>query len=298
MNPSEGAKASAFLKSLVPYGDFLAKRREKPELDMLCQTVESQSPLVFGLLANFFHEFCSSGGLDAVLDLVVPERLHALDKGASLDLETASSLLYPLTGAAGVISEPVAKMLAETTEKSVLACVSEIDPRVMKDISIKSLNDGIDSLERVLRLSYDTSRAGAVIEGCHMTLSLKMIQCPYLDRQLKGVADIKRQIDYVAPKENAYIGLKADSSQAKGIERTLDWIKRNRVLQLVFNDNVHAEMIKRGTAILLFVAKYDTALGREVLDLVWNCQLNKYEDIVRAIYETIESIIDQISSSV
>ena len=249
-------------------------------------------------MATFFHSFCHEEGIEAILSLVMPGKLP---KDCDLDIATAASLIYTLSGAAGVMSEETAKVVVEAAEKAVLGRVKGIDPKEIKDVSIQDIDTSIECTRRALRLGYEAEKVGLILDEYHLLLALKMVQCPYLDRRLKGLAEIKRRIDEITPKDaavNPYGGLKSDSSQTQNIERMLDWVKRNAVLQLIFNDNAHAEMIKRGTAILLFVAKYDTNLDWGILDLIWNCQLNKYEDIIRAIYSTLESIVDQISSAV
>lgn len=70
------------------------------------------------------------------------------------------------------------------------------------------------------------------------------------------------------------------------VEILKDWILSQRLLDIVFGENTHLEIVKRSGCILKFLAK-QSALPAESIDLLWKCQLGKHEEMVRVVYSTI-----------
>lgn len=48
------------------------------------------------------------------------------------------------------------------------------------------------------------------------------------------------------------------------------WLQDQKILEIVFGDNTHLELVKRGGCILKFLAKQQD-LPKEALDLLWKC---------------------------
>ena len=65
-----------------------------------------------------------------------------------------------------------------------------------------------------------------------------------------------------------------------------DWILSQKLLDIVFGENTHLEIVKRSSCVLKFLAKLG-ALPVESVDLLWKCQLGKHEEMVRVVYSTI-----------
>jgi hypothetical protein len=77
-------------------------------------------------------------------------------------------------------------------------------------------------------------------------------------------------------------------------ESLRDWILKQKVLEIVFGENTHVEIVKRSASVMAFLAK-DHALPNEIVDLVWKCQIGKHEDMVRVVYSTIQEILPEIT---
>jgi|LauGreDrversion4_2_1035121.scaffolds.fasta_scaffold14831_4 hypothetical protein len=72
-----------------------------------------------------------------------------------------------------------------------------------------------------------------------------------------------------------------------------DWLLQNRVLDIVFGENTHIEIVKRGGCILKFLAKLNS-LPEESVDLIWRCQQGKHAEMVRVVYSIIQELVPSI----
>lgn len=79
-------------------------------------------------------------------------------------------------------------------------------------------------------------------------------------------------------------------------ETLTHWLIEQRVLDIVFGENTHLEIVKRTGSILIFLARQN-ALPAETVDLIWKCQLGKHEEMVRAVYTIIKDLVSEIELS-
>jgi hypothetical protein len=77
-------------------------------------------------------------------------------------------------------------------------------------------------------------------------------------------------------------------------ESLKQWILDQKVLDIIFGENTHVEIVKRSSSLIMFLAK-EGALPNEVVDLVWRCQIGKHEDMVRVVYSTIQEILPELT---
>jgi len=73
-----------------------------------------------------------------------------------------------------------------------------------------------------------------------------------------------------------------------------NWILEQKVLEIIFGENTHVEIVKRSSSVIMFLAK-EGSLPNDVVELVWRCQIGKHEDMVRVVYSTIQEILPEIT---
>lgn len=72
----------------------------------------------------------------------------------------------------------------------------------------------------------------------------------------------------------------------------LQWLKQNNVLEVIFGDNAHTEIVKRANVLLQFYAKQSKGyLDQDIIDLTWKCQDGKHEEMVRCIQKLIIQVL-------
>lgn len=53
-------------------------------------------------------------------------------------------------------------------------------------------------------------------------------------------------------------------------ESLRDWLLEQKVIEIIFGENTHTEIVKRASSILKFLAN-ESSLPAEAIDLVWKC---------------------------
>ena len=139
-------------------------------------------------------------------------------------------------------------------------------------------------MKGVMHLEGDDKTAWETVDKYTLQLSLKLIRSPYLEKRLKGLADIKERIRDFESSQRPFCW------KYYTPERLLAWMKEVSLLSLLLNEDTHAEIIKRLAPILSFFASHKS-MSAEVLDRLWGCQLNKHEDMARVVYDVLASIV-------
>ncbi len=77
-------------------------------------------------------------------------------------------------------------------------------------------------------------------------------------------------------------------------ESLKQWLLDQKVLEIIFGESTHVEIVKRSSSVIIFLAK-EGALPNEVVDIVWRFQIGKHEDMVRVVHSTIQEILPEVS---
>ena len=95
-----------------------------------------------------------------------------------------------------------------------------------------------------------------------LNLALRLLQCPFMEKKLKGLSEIKEIIECVTGKDPAirrrYRFLSA--------ETLAKWIVKHKVLEIIIEDS-HVELFKRISNLLIFLANLKQ-LVPEHIDLI------------------------------
>ena len=68
------------------------------------------------------------------------------------------------------------------------------------------------------------------------------------------------------------------------------WIIQNGVIDFIFRENPHSELIKRSYHILYILAQDEQTFPLDIVNNIWSCCVQKHEDIVRASFELITEL--------
>jgi hypothetical protein len=67
-----------------------------------------------------------------------------------------------------------------------------------------------------------------------------------------------------------------------------EWIITNKVIDYIFKENPHAQLIQRSASILQIMTQEPEIFPEDYISWIWQCcSSEKHEDIVRATYELI-----------
>jgi hypothetical protein len=274
MNPAEEVLKSEFLQP-VPITNFELSQRPKITqiaVDDLIPWVERGDDIIFGLAYTFSHEFCKSGGLELLETIFAPNGERAIP------IDIANSILNIFKPTKKLLGTKTKECLVRIFKEYVLKQIDLITPEEVKDIDKDFIIEGLKNAKWLLE--DDPEYNEYLFDDYVLQFFLKMIQSPYFEKKLKGVTDINEKIS----------NLNYTKGDEEEVKKFLEWIMNSNVLKLIYNENSHPEIMKKGVGILIFLAK-NKAITKELIDIVWNCQLDKHEDIVRAIYFSIEGLI-------
>ena len=75
-----------------------------------------------------------------------------------------------------------------------------------------------------------------------------------------------------------------------------EWFVSNKVIEIIFGEGSHIEIVKRSASVLKMLAKFGQGVfDQSTVDLIWRCQTGKHEEMVRTVYEVIVSILSSLS---
>ena len=130
-----------------------------------------------------------------------------------------------------------------------------------------------------------------VVETSELFIALRFLKSTNLEKRLKGLQDIKFIIERVVKTErNAFIRSKQVTSWKNSIDIDMEaskipetgyltikimrqWLKENKVVEIILGEGAHIEVVKRCDSILKFVAKNDQEdfFDASLVDLTWRC---------------------------
>eukprot|EP01022_Parablepharisma_sp_SALTPOND_P026524 TRINITY_DN64327_c6_g1_i1.p1 TRINITY_DN64327_c6_g1~~TRINITY_DN64327_c6_g1_i1.p1 ORF type:complete len:2209 (+),score=297.78 TRINITY_DN64327_c6_g1_i1:12673-19299(+) len=248
--------------------------------------------MIYGLFINLFNIFCESDGLESVLEIIYPERFaekaHALGlSNYRLPLDAIASIIAPFKSIKAIAHEEICKNLVIAGKAMFFQRIETLEEKDIKDMTKESIAGSMALMRSILRILYTDEEAVKEVQAHEMLLSLKFLQSSSLEKRLNGLADIKKLIDRVEYSQRfAYQSMVVKESWLNA-DYLAKWIIEQKVLETILNENAHAELIRRSAHILTFLAK-QKAVTEGIIELLWKCQQDRHEDIIRAVYDTIK----------
>ena len=169
----------------------------------------------------------------------------------------------------------------------------------IKDIEIDTFKDIIDfnnqlfhrgkiSPEEVSKVIKQNIYPSKYQETLNLPLITKFLQSPYLEKKVRGAVELKQLIEDVEP---IY---PSNRSRLTYINKQflVRFIMENKILDcLILGENIHPELIKRSTEIVIFLCK-NNSFDISIFDLVWNQIHIKHETIAMAFYKFLTAVCE------
>ena len=297
VEPNNGAFAKSFDTK------FTEQRDKSPSIIHLMEKIDSEEDMIYGLFINFFNTFCQSGGLKAVLEILstekFAERVNALGlTNYKLSLDVIATLLAPFKAIRSIAKDDVCKELVLTGKAIFFQRIESLEEKEIKDINKELVSGSMNLMKGFLKIIYTDEEAAKIVQVHEMLLSLKFLQSGSLEKRLNGLADIKHLIDRAdySPRY-AYQQQTLPKETWLTSDYLVKWIIEHKILEMILNENAHAELVRRTAYILTFLAK-KRAITKGMIELLWKSQMDKHEDIVRVVYDTIKELVDFLSVEV
>ena len=120
--------------------------------------------------------------------------------------------------------------------------------------------------------------------------------CPFFEMKIKGMKEFKQINEKIVAKAMKKQGVEQASYLDLAIFSA--WISSKKVIDYIFKENPHSELIKRSHDILYIMVHDEKNISEEHLELIWSCcQSEKHEDIVRATFDLLTLLVRNLPPS-
>lgn len=137
----------------------------------------------------------------------------------------------------------------------------------------------------------------------HFNIALKCLKAPNLEKRLFGLSDIKDMISLSLRKQEYLKSLERNEHERKLRQRTacpnellsasaastellVEWLQRERIVELIFGEGLHDQLVRRCVEVLCFLAARN-AMDVRLLELVWRASLGKHESVQQTVYSVL-----------
>eukprot|EP01132_Coremiostelium_polycephalum_P001351 gene1351-1706_t len=141
-------------------------------------------------------------------------------------------------------------------------------------------------LNGIVKNTLDDTNQQEAIQWKSLEVSLKCFKSPSLEKRNAGLNDIIR---FTKSDSNMFMMRNQYTYPFVSPVKIVEWIKENKVIEQLYGETMHIQLLQKCTDILKFLAE-QKALERKYLDLIWNASEGKHETIENVIYETIGNI--------
>ncbi len=171
-----------------------------------------------------------------------------------------------------------------------------LNDKEIKDLDRDMINKFIAKSQTLLASYIPKEEIYSLTETAELEIALRFLTCPYLEKRLKGINEIKdlaEKID-LFEQTSTFSRMSSKSSKHLSAKEFIEWLFKNKVFELILGDSMHIEIIKRTHDILKFVAKYET-IPIHLIDLLWNSCEGKHEATLLAMYDLIIQLSNHLN---
>ena len=266
-------------------------------------------------LINYFGE---SGGFDTLLQVIsAPDRknitLHIVHQFCRIALNIAkllkpqfSDTFWPRVQFAllsrvenlfdGDIQTQERDRFSEIIDDaSAIALQSDTFAKIGPPFYCRRVDDDDDDGSGLMGNDH-SELATRFVDYFRLTLSYRLIRCPFLSKQLLGISqiiEIADDVEKASRSVRSYRDARSYKRSAPMHYITKDilvkWFHAKKFFDVLLVQGFHHEVLKRTSRLLQFLAVSE-ALDPEHVKKLWLCGIGKHEVIVRAVYDSIAEL--------
>lgn len=262
------------------------KKKGKKHSELICQLIN-----LFGQHGGFeawlkAFTYCKEEPTDSVNGPLLPP------------FKVMMTLLLNLTHTHSYLNKELHIRIMPAVKSAVARRLKYISDKEIKDLDRDILVRFLTRSQNILSYYFQQDEIALMVETAELDLSLKFLTCPYFEKRLRGINEIKELTEKIELHEDfakdpqQYSSLFSQKMTKKLNARMfIDWINKNKIFELILGDSIHIEIIKRTHEIIKFMAKFEQ-LPLNLLDLLWNSCSGKHEAITIGLYDLIVEIAD------
>ena len=165
----------------------------------------------------------------------------------------------------------------------------------LSDSEIKELDKdilrGIIEVQKEYMVVIMPSEADKTAELRELQIAQKYLRCPFFEKRVRGINELKEI--YYKVNNSTMKGRNNDQYQYTkwlNFEKYSQWITSEKIIDFIFMENPHVELIKRSTEIMRLLAMDERYFSSEIIEMLWICASEKHEDIVRATLDLVQDL--------
>ncbi|KAG8178428.1 hypothetical protein JTE90_019137 [Oedothorax gibbosus] len=261
----------------VPTGSQL------PDEEVFARPSDLRTPK--GWLVDLINRFGELGGFYFLL-----ERFQS---GTAITVPVIAALIRPF----GMCHD---LLTVHTIEKYFMPIVEIVpsfldnltDEELKKEAKNETKNDALSGIVKALKcLAAKVPNQDTTVKSLE-TFRLKMILRLLQISSFNGKMNALNEVNKVIASVSYYTHRHANPEEEDWLtaERVAEWIKENKVLQIVLRDSLHQpQYVEKLEKILRFVIK-EKSLTLEDLDDIWAAQSGKHEAIVKNVHDLLAKL--------
>jgi ubiquitin carboxyl-terminal hydrolase 9/24 len=260
-----------------------------PDEEIYAKSPDPRTPR--GWLVDLINKFGKLGGFKLLLE--------RFQNGPTLTVPLIAALLKPF----GFCYE---LLTPQTVEKYFLPIIELVpnflenltDDELKKEAKNETKNDALSGIVKALKcLASRIPNQEEMIKSLEifrLKTILRLLQISSFNGKMNALNEVNKvitSVSYYSHRHQSGGGMSGvDEEEWLTAERMAEWLKDNKVLQIVLRDSLHQpQYVEKLEKIIRFVIK-EKALTLEDLDDIWSAQSGKHEAIVKNVHDLLAKL--------
>lgn len=247
-----------------------------------------------GLQASIINAFGNQRGFEKVLAFINFEVKDGKDKMVkSCPFHLVMRLLSCFQSMFAFTDADFSNAFAQSVCIAVTTRLDNLQESEIKELEKDILHDVIYVFREYMLVIQTPAEADQAAELRELQVALKYLRCPFFEKRVRGINEFKEIYHKVM---NASVKSRSQNPDQYKVTKWLsapkfaEWILENRIIEFIFSENPHVELIKRSSEFIRLLAMDELTLTTDIVDLLWVCASEKHEDIKRSTLDLIQDL--------
>jgi len=214
----------------------------------------------------------SQGGYDRIIEKIQ-------DRETWVSMNILYTLLRVLAGPSPMYRKQFIEDYSRRIQDTLVDYFQNAPDDVLRGFSKEHLDLILIASAHLLKRGTKLTQRNECLDNLHLTVAYKCFKSPFLNRRIQGIKAISEVVKQI----------KANSSRTFTSEWMLKWVRDNKIVEEVFGENHHIQIIPRSPEILKWMSAQGV-LTTEDLEMIWSLGLEGDETTKDAIYGVIKDL--------
>ncbi|XP_047471205.1 probable ubiquitin carboxyl-terminal hydrolase FAF-X isoform X2 [Penaeus chinensis] len=254
-----------------------------PDSELFARPPDPRNPR--GWLVDLINLFGKHGGFQILL-----ERFQS---GKNLSVPVICALLRPFGLCYEMLTIPTIEKYFMSIVEVVPAFLENLtDDELKKEAKNEAKNDALSAIIKAIKCLVSRvpsqEETAKNLEIFRLKMILRLLQISSFNGKMNALNEVNKVITNVSYYSHRHGPF--EEEEWLTAERMAEWIKENRVLQIVLRDSLHQpQYVEKLEKIIRFIIK-EKALTLEDLDDIWAAQHGKHEAIVKNVHDLLAKL--------